>query len=396
MSKPLDTSVLDFEWPLTHSRTVPEHWTQKSWITHVRRIVHRRADYKAAEDVRSAKAEALRLQRELASGVLDSSGRSARYRELVQGSGALSIGIVELEACNAQAEVMAVHARLATRILSVKCKIAAAQRKITSTAKGFDSAHAAFHEQWTQAKSTLGVNSPYLACLSGCKVDEAALHKDELQDRRTFEPIIARMLSDSANAAKPLPAQRAVNDTDLGRCVNRITHIRKRNANNTQHVETLKMAIAQAQKDGDSASAKRLQDQLPSFESRAARCKATLQMYQAQRSELQDAAKAAKVCVRSRFERLACRERGVAALLGKVRALVDGVARMAAERASLSATSRPSKRARRSARAAESAAAVKDGDSDDADASSSSSYFSSSSDEEGLEAIYSCDLLWWR
>ena len=383
--KPIDTSVLDFEWPSTHSTIVPSWSTQTAWINGARCAVQRNAAAKAAAVARP-KAEALRLQRELASGVLDSSWRSARYRELVQGSGALSIGILELEACNAHAEVMDVHARLATRILSVKIKPAAAQRKIASAAKGFDSAHAAFHELWSQAKSTLGVDSPYLACLSRCKVDEAALHKDELQDRRTFEPIIARMLNDSANAAKPLPAQRAASDVQLKACVCRIANIRKRTREYARHITIYKGKIAATSSQKIKSS---LQRTVQLFESQMAADEAALLKVQTQESELSDAVKAAKACVRSRFERLACRERGVAALLAKIRALVDGVARMAAERASLSATSRPSKRARRSARAAESAAAVKDGDSDGADASSSSSSFSSSSDEEGLEAIYS-------
>ena len=385
--KPIDTSVLDFEWPSTHSTIVPSWSTQTAWINGARCAVQRNAAAKAAAVARP-KAEALRLQRELASGVLDSSWRSARYRELVQGSGALSIGIVELEACNAHAEVMDVHARLATRILSVKIKPAAAQRKIASAAKGFDSAHAAFPELWSQAKSALGVDSPYFACLSRCKVDEAALHDDELLDRRTFEPIIASMLNDLANAAKPLPAQRAATDAQLKACVFRRGMLHNRTRDYAKYITVYKGKIAAATSSQKPCKSS-LQRTVRLFESQLAADEPALLKEQTKESELRDALKAAKVCVRSRFERLACRERGVAALLAKIRALVDGTARIAAERASLSATSRPSKRARRSARAAESAAAVKDGDSDGADASSSSSSFSSSSDEEGLEAIYS-------
>jgi hypothetical protein len=55
-----------------------------------------------------------------------------------------------------------------------------------------------------------------------------------------------------------------------------------------------------------------------SSESQLTSGKAALLKWQTQESELRDAAKAAKVCVRSRFERLACRERGVAALLAKI------------------------------------------------------------------------------
>ena len=146
-----------------------------------------------------------------------------RYTKLVHDMGAVGRGLVELQACHAREEVMRIHARLSTRILSAKTAVAPAKRKIVSAEKRFDSAHTEFLEQWTQAEAALGVGSPYLGCLSSCKSDEAVLHTDELQDRRSFVPIIARMLNDSANVAKPLSAQcKGQSAQQLATCTRRI------------------------------------------------------------------------------------------------------------------------------------------------------------------------------
>ena len=299
-----------------------------------------------------------------------------RYAKLVQDMGAVGRGLVELQACHAREEVMRIHARLSTRILSAKTAVAPAKRKIVSAEKRFDSAHAEFLEQWTQAEAALGIDSPYLSCLSNCKSDEAVLHTNELHDRRLFAPIIARMLNDSANTAKPLPPQgKGTSAQLLATCTKRIAQAQSHAALYSRRIANTKFApnvgwfIQQTKR-------------------AMARNEAMLAREQAQEGKLRDAAEAEKVCVRSRFERVARDERRVAALSGKIRALVDGAARGAACRAELSVTSRPSKRARRSARAAESAAAGGDSDSDAADTFSFSSS-SSSSDEDGLKAIYS-------